>query len=546
MAGSDENGRPVDAEDLEEQTEDTGEHPALDPETVARRQRALSADPDLRRPRAAGQRRRRHALRRLAARGGRAHGRPDGRRPRPRPRGHPAGRDAPAVRVPGRPGRAAGRGRQPTARVVLPGPGDRRGGLPQPAPRARSTSSARCTCASAPSDERGEPILLEASGLEARVIQHEMDHLDGVLILDRTTREQRKEALRALRGGGEPTSTSTTTSRAAAPAARAERRAVRTVFLGSSSFAVVVLSALAESAASLRCWSSPRPTGRRAAAARPRRRRRRSRHATSAYRVLQAASVNDPEARAAIDAARARRDRRVRVRAADPRAAAVARPDAERAPVPAAAVARRRADRARADGGRHAHRRDDLQARPRDSTAGRWRSSARSRSTPTTRAGRLRHGLPRLGGELLIESFDAAEAGALELTEQPEEGVTYAEKITPAERRLDPSRPAVELERVVRALTPGIGAFLELEGGERLGVESARAVDEPLEQGEVRVVEGRLLVGCADGALRAGHREARRRARDAGGRLPARAHATCARRRLAPPWPRRPAAAPSR
>jgi peptide deformylase len=48
-------------------------------------------------------------------------------------------------------------------------------------------------------DEFGEPILIEASGLEARVIQHEIDHLDGVLILDRTSREQRKEAMRALR-----------------------------------------------------------------------------------------------------------------------------------------------------------------------------------------------------------------------------------------------------------------------------------------------------------------------------------------------------------
>jgi peptide deformylase len=48
-------------------------------------------------------------------------------------------------------------------------------------------------------DEHGEPIVVEASGLEARVIQHEIDHLDGVLILDRTTRDQRKEAMRALR-----------------------------------------------------------------------------------------------------------------------------------------------------------------------------------------------------------------------------------------------------------------------------------------------------------------------------------------------------------
>jgi peptide deformylase len=48
-------------------------------------------------------------------------------------------------------------------------------------------------------DERGAPVVVEASGLEARVIQHEMDHLDGVLILDRTSRDQRKQAMRALR-----------------------------------------------------------------------------------------------------------------------------------------------------------------------------------------------------------------------------------------------------------------------------------------------------------------------------------------------------------
>jgi peptide deformylase len=48
-------------------------------------------------------------------------------------------------------------------------------------------------------NEHGEPITVEASGLEARVIAHEMDHLDGVLILDRTTREQRREAMRKMR-----------------------------------------------------------------------------------------------------------------------------------------------------------------------------------------------------------------------------------------------------------------------------------------------------------------------------------------------------------
>jgi peptide deformylase len=55
-------------------------------------------------------------------------------------------------------------------------------------------------------DEYGEEILVEATGLEARVIQHEMDHLDGVLILDRTSRDQRKRAMRTLREAEEAAS----------------------------------------------------------------------------------------------------------------------------------------------------------------------------------------------------------------------------------------------------------------------------------------------------------------------------------------------------
>jgi peptide deformylase len=50
-------------------------------------------------------------------------------------------------------------------------------------------------------DLSGAPITLEAAGLEARVLQHEIDHLDGVLILDRTARDQRRGAMRALREG---------------------------------------------------------------------------------------------------------------------------------------------------------------------------------------------------------------------------------------------------------------------------------------------------------------------------------------------------------
>jgi len=48
-------------------------------------------------------------------------------------------------------------------------------------------------------DARGEPLQIEAEGLEARVIQHEIDHLDGRLVLDRIPKQARKEAMRAMR-----------------------------------------------------------------------------------------------------------------------------------------------------------------------------------------------------------------------------------------------------------------------------------------------------------------------------------------------------------
>ncbi len=48
-------------------------------------------------------------------------------------------------------------------------------------------------------DASGAPLRVEASGLLARILQHEMDHLDGVLILDRTDRESRKAAMREMR-----------------------------------------------------------------------------------------------------------------------------------------------------------------------------------------------------------------------------------------------------------------------------------------------------------------------------------------------------------
>jgi len=51
-------------------------------------------------------------------------------------------------------------------------------------------------------DARGRARVIEAEGMEARVLQHELDHLDGVLILDRTSREARRDAVRRLTGRG--------------------------------------------------------------------------------------------------------------------------------------------------------------------------------------------------------------------------------------------------------------------------------------------------------------------------------------------------------
>jgi methionyl-tRNA formyltransferase len=108
---------------------------------------------------------------------------------------------------------------------------------------------------------------------------------------------------------------------------------------------------------------------------------------------------------------------------------------------------------------------------------------------PDDTYGSLAPRLAAIGGELLVRALDT---GA-QPHPQPEEGATYAEKIDGADRRLDLSRPARELERRVRALHPHIGAFLELEDGERLRVLSASPGDGSA--GPVSARDGRLFAG---------------------------------------------------
>ena len=117
---------------------------------------------------------------------------------------------------------------------------------------------------------------------------------------------------------------------------------------------------------------------------------------------------------------------------------------------------------------------------------------------PDDSYGSLAPRLARLGGELLVEALD----GRPEFEEQPEEGVTLADKITAEDRRLDPARTPAELNRRVRALSPHIGAYLEMAHGERMGVMRARPLEgASAEPGRLSDSHGRLVFGCDGGAL---------------------------------------------
>ena len=112
--------------------------------------------------------------------------------------------------------------------------------------------------------------------------------------------------------------------------------------------------------------------------------------------------------------------------------------------------------------------------------------------------GSLAPRLARLGGDLLVETLDTRP----EPRPQPEDGMTYAEKVSPQERRLDPERTPEELERTVRAFNPHIGTWLEAGARGRLGVARATRADGPAPAtGQLAVVDGRLLFGAAGGAL---------------------------------------------
>jgi methionyl-tRNA formyltransferase len=114
--------------------------------------------------------------------------------------------------------------------------------------------------------------------------------------------------------------------------------------------------------------------------------------------------------------------------------------------------------------------------------------------------GTLAERLEALGAKLLIDVLDRHP----DCVEQDETGATYADKLTPGDRQLNPMRSAVELDRIIRALNPHVGAAIDLPDGERLGVWMARPIEPPdpaPAPGEL-ALDGPLPVfGCSPGAL---------------------------------------------
>ncbi len=126
---------------------------------------------------------------------------------------------------------------------------------------------------------------------------------------------------------------------------------------------------------------------------------------------------------------------------------------------------------------------------------------AREPIGPEDTYGSLAGRLQAVGGDLLARALVESPP----FSEQDEAGVTYAEKIGPQDRLLDPARGAAELERAVRALTPHVGSRVQLADGTLMGVRAARVAQEVSPRGGgapgLHASEGRLLMDCSPGVL---------------------------------------------
>ncbi|MFN8114351.1 MAG: formyltransferase family protein, partial [Solirubrobacterales bacterium] len=131
-------------------------------------------------------------------------------------------------------------------------------------------------------------------------------------------------------------------------------------------------------------------------------------------------------------------------------------------------------------------------------------SRREERIGPRDDYGALAERLATVGGDVLVEALDRRAEGPLEYVPQPDDGLTYAEKIEPAERRVDPWSPARSEALRIRGLTPHVGAFAVLGDETRLGLRDPEVLAAGPGPGEFEGVEGALVLGCGEGALRIG------------------------------------------
>ncbi|NYE37983.1 methionyl-tRNA formyltransferase [Nocardioides cavernae] len=126
------------------------------------------------------------------------------------------------------------------------------------------------------------------------------------------------------------------------------------------------------------------------------------------------------------------------------------------------------------------------------------------RVRPDDTAGALLGRLAEGGAGLLVQTLDGIEDGSLQAREQPEDGVSFAPKILVDDARVDWTRPAVGIDRQVRACHPAPGAWTTF-GGERVKLGPLQVVDrEPLTPGVLEVTKNAVLVGTATAPVRLG------------------------------------------
>jgi len=125
------------------------------------------------------------------------------------------------------------------------------------------------------------------------------------------------------------------------------------------------------------------------------------------------------------------------------------------------------------------------------------------RVRPDDTAGSLLERLAEGGAGLLVATLDGLEIGTLEAREQPEDGISFAPKITVEDAHVDWTEPAMAVDRRIRACTPAPGAWTTYEG-ERVKLGPVTPADGALPPGELLVGKNAVAVGTGTGALRLG------------------------------------------